>query len=98
MHDGHESSQSIMREEAVSSNDEKREEIEDKRQKRSERKKYADKTFSLISTYLTLVFFLICMCRLIGLSDAVLIALLTTTTTTVIGVFVIVIKYLFPNK
>ncbi len=73
--------------------------VYDVQQDREERKTYANRIFSLISWWLFGVFFIVLFCSIesvrISHSDAVLVALLTTTTVNVVGLFVIVAKYLF---
>jgi uncharacterized membrane-anchored protein len=69
-----------------------------------ERKKYANRIFCLVCYWLVFVGVLVLLNGVQGcftwipfrLSDAVLIALITTTTINVIGVFLFVVRYLFP--
>jgi len=67
------------------------------KQDRRERRKYAEHIFLLISTWLFTVLFILVINNKAGLqlSDAVLITLITTTTGSVLGLFIIVINYLF---
>lgn len=80
-------------------------------QDREERKKYADKIFRLILAWLAvitiLLFFQGCFNPELGcpdsqpcffLSDAVLIAAITSTTASVVALFVLVAKYLYPKR
>ena len=77
-------------------------ETESFRQDTRERKVYAGKAFVMVSIYLIVValfFFLAGLeCAPFHCSDAVLITLLSTTTTTVIGIFLLVMQYLFHKK
>lgn len=77
-----------------------KEDLKGRKQDRKERKVYANLTFSLISIWLTLIlliFIAIGQKKLIY-SDTVIVTLLTTTTIEVIGLFIIIAKYLFPSK
>lgn len=64
------------------------------------RKTYTDKLFGLISWWLIIVVYLVILSAFFRpaftLSDSVLIAFITSTTVTVIGLFIIVAKWLFP--
>lgn len=65
------------------------------------RKEYADKTYLFVCIYMCFVFFLIflaCSPSTFQMSDTVLVTLLGTTTINVIGLFAIVMNYLFPKK
>lgn len=65
------------------------------------RREYADKTYLFVCIYMCFVFFLIflaCSPSTFQMSDTVLITLLGTTTINVIGLFAIVMNYLFPKK
>ncbi|GHT50590.1 hypothetical protein AGMMS49982_06180 [Bacteroidia bacterium] len=75
----------------------KKEVLEGQKQDRVERKDYALKIFWLLVGFLivTLGMTTASGVGLLGLSDNVLIALLTTTSADVIGIFVFVVKYLF---
>lgn len=75
----------------------KNEELTEKRQNREERKKYAKWIFFLLIGYVFVVLLLLFFCgfKLITLSDTVLVSLLTTTTVNIIGIFLVVTKYLF---
>ena len=77
-------------------------ETESVRQDTRERKVYAGKAFWLVCIYLIVVavFFSLSGFEDIPFhnSDAVLITLLSTTTTTVIGIFLLVMQYLFRKK
>lgn len=72
----------------------KKENLENSRQDREERKRYANKVYWLVFLYLfsvlAIVVFYNCM-----LSDTVLVTLLTTSSANVIAVFIIVMRYLF---
>ena len=73
----------------------------DKEQDIDMRREYADKTYLFVCIYMCFVFFLIflaCSPSTFQMSDTVLITLLGTTTINVIGLFAIVMNYLFPKK
>jgi hypothetical protein len=65
-----------------------------------ERKKYAALIYWLLCTWLYALFSLLLLCGLsiLHISDKVLIALITGTTADVIGIFYIVVAYLFPKE
>lgn len=76
-------------------------EIENKAQDISMRRKYAEQIFTFVSLYMFGVFFILFLSgspSSFRMSDSVLMTLLGTTTANVIGILVIVAKYLFPNK
>lgn len=77
------------------------EEIKDMMQNREERKSYAFCIFVLICIYLFLVFVILFFSGFklwcFKLSDSILLTLLGTTLINVLGVFIIVVNYLFPN-
>lgn len=79
--------------------EERRARIESFRQNTEERKVYARETFKLIRAYLIVVASLLFLVGFVPLpfyfSDTVIVTLLTTTTTTVIGIFLLVMQYLF---
>lgn len=65
------------------------------------RKQYAEQIFALVSLYMFAVFFILILPgspSSFTMSDTVLVTLLGTTTANVIGVLVIVAKYLFPKR
>ena len=73
----------------------------DKEQDIEMRREYADKTYLFVCIYMCFVFFLIflaCSPSTFNMSDNVLMVLLGTTTINVIGLFAIVMNYLFPKK
>lgn len=80
----------------------KEEEVYDRQQNRIQRKEYADNIFAFLCVYMLFVFLILIGCGSyhahFGLSDTVLITLITTTTANVIGIFVFVVKYLFNTK
>lgn len=83
-------------------NKHKEEDLRGKEQDREQRKAYALKIFTLLRGYLICVGLLLLLsgwgvCSF-HLSDAVLITLLGTNCASIISLFVIVTKYLFPNK
>lgn len=70
-------------------------------QDRDQRKAFAERIFSFVCYYMFFVFLILFLCGSQGrfhLSDTVLVTLLGTTTANVIGLFVIVVKYLFSRK
>ena len=77
----------------------KQEQLDSNKQDRIERKKFSDKIFWMVVSFLSTVLLIVIVCAIkcipFTLSDSVLIALLTTTTANVIGVYMIVAKYLF---
>lgn len=77
----------------------KREELENRKQDRTSRKRYSWLLFSFLIVYLAAVFILLFLCAYkcscFELSDKVIITLLTTTTANVISIFAFVVKYLF---
>jgi hypothetical protein len=80
----------------------KKESLESDRQDRKERKNYADKVYRLIFGFLVIVLLIVIASGIkwlcFNLSDNVLITLLTTTSANVIGIFMIVMRYLFKQK
>jgi hypothetical protein len=80
----------------------KKEILESNRQDRIERKNYATKVYWFLIGFLCVVFGIVIatgICRLpFCLSEKVLIVILTTASANVIGVFAIVIGYLFKDK
>lgn len=74
-----------------------KQEVENISQDRKERKKFGIWTFWLVVAYLSVIFVLIFLSGFfcVYLSDAVLIALVTTLATNVLGIFYFVMKYLF---
>lgn len=95
---GEESVQNIERESSLTL-----EEIKDRVQDREERKKYARHTFIFL-VYFTFTVLLIVIA--VGadnwicfyLSDAVLITLITTSLASIVGIFAIVMRYLFKQS
>lgn len=74
-----------------------REDLEGKRQDRKQRGNFAVHIFILMCIYLALVLAIVVLkgFGILSLGDTVLNVLLTTTTANVIGIFIIVAKYLF---
>ena len=78
------------------------EQLENLIQDREGRKKFADRLFKFLIGFLTCVllivlfdgFSFVCF----DITDAALVAILTTTTANIIGVFTFVVRYLFPTK
>jgi hypothetical protein len=82
-------------------NELKKLELKSKAQDIAMRREYADKTYLFVCIYMCFVFFLIflaCSPSTFQMSDSALITLLGTTTINVIGLFAIVMNYLFPKK
>ena len=77
----------------------KAEELHRRIQDREQRKTYATYVFYFLVGYMLFVFSILFFCGLnawgFGLSDSVLIAIVTTTTANVIGIFAFVMMYLF---
>lgn len=70
-------------------------------QDRKQRKEFAEKIFSFVCLYMFSVFLILFLCGSpsnFKLSDTVLITLLGTTTANVIGILIIVVKYLFSRN
>jgi hypothetical protein len=95
-------SQELVRDEAKYLEDrEKIERIADMSAARLQREQYAKQTFRVVVVWTSLVYALLLIQALAPVkyfhpfSDKVLIALLTTTTANFIGMFVIVLKYIF---
>lgn len=78
----------------------RREELEGRKQDRIQRKGYADKIFILLCVYLLAVMVLLYFngFGLTNLEGPVLIAIVTTSAANVIGIFILVAKYLFHTK
>jgi len=78
----------------------RREELEGRKQDRIQRKGYADKIFVLLCVYLFIVMVLLYFngFGLTRLDSSVLIAIVTTSAANVIGIFILVAKYLFHTK
>ncbi|WP_299833668.1 hypothetical protein [uncultured Tenacibaculum sp.] len=77
-----------------------RQEISDRIQDRNERKKYAYRTFIFLSVFtflvLTIVFLAGFSTQLnFKLSESVLIALITSSLASIVGIFILVMRYLF---
>jgi uncharacterized membrane protein YfbV (UPF0208 family) len=73
------------------------EEVKELKQQRIQRRVFAICLFAFIAMYMCAVIVLVYLIALgvAELTDAVLVALLTTTTANVLGLFVIVAKYIF---
>lgn len=78
----------------------KNETLANKKQDRKLRKIFSYGLFVLVAIYLVIVLTFVYFCgfKLTETSDTVLVTFLGTTTANVIGLFVIVAKYLFHNK
>jgi hypothetical protein len=74
------------------------------RQNIAERKKYAGRIFFLLSCWLGGVFVILLLqgflspWRIFGIDRSVLLAVIGGTTLNVIGIFVVVVRYLFPGR
>lgn len=75
-------------------------ELDQMRQNTQERKKYAQRIFWMVSTWLIIILLMIVAVGLRGLilSDAVVLGLIGSTTINVTAFFLSVTKYLFPNQ
>lgn len=77
------------------------EEYKGKKQDREQRKDFAERIFQFLMVYMLFSGFVLVLSGIainnFHLNDEVLITLLGTTTANVIGIFVIVAKYLFPQ-
>ena len=78
----------------------RREDLEGRKQDRIQRKGYADKIFILLCVYLLAIMVLLYFngFGLTNLEGSVLIAIVTTSAANVIGIFILVAKYLFHTK
>ena len=80
----------------------KREQLESNKQDREARKDYAIKLFVFLVIFIFFVVVIVFLCGVenvrFSLNDPVLIALLTTSSANIVGVFIFVVKYLFPAK
>ena len=78
--------------------------LEQLKQDREERKRYARRIFWLVVSWLTVIVLLLFLqgflgpCGAFALSDSVLIAVATTTTASVTAILVVVVRYLFPRS
>ena len=83
-------------------NDHQEEDLKGKKQDRKQRKSFSYLIFIFLCVYLELVFVILFFSGFSGLAfrmaDSVLITLLSTTTVNVIGIFILVVKYLFPTE
>jgi len=79
--------------------DNRREELEGKKQDRKQRGKFSIWIFAFMGVYMAAVVTVLILsgAGVLNLDDSVLIAMMTTTTADVIGVFIVVAKYLFHN-
>ena len=73
------------------------EDLNGKKQDREQRGKFAGRIFNLMCCYLGAVMIIVVLkgAKVLALSDSVVNVLLTTTTANIIGIFIIVAKYLF---
>ncbi|TCI84791.1 hypothetical protein [Tenacibaculum sp. M341] len=77
-----------------------RQEVSDRIQDREERKKYAYRTFIFLSVFTSFVLLIIIgagFSKAINfeLNDSVLIALITSSLASIVGIFILVMRYLF---
>lgn len=75
----------------------KKEELESRKQDRKQRGRFSIWIFGFMGVYMFLILVALALsgAGVLTLSDTVLVSLLTTTTADVIGIFIIVAKYLF---
>jgi hypothetical protein len=87
--------------------DHSNEDLDNKRADRFQRKIYGPAIFLVIGLWLLLVAYVVLAqgftvapftCSRFALSDTVMVAFLTTSTATVIGMFLVVVNYLFPKR
>lgn len=90
----------IEREKSLVAIDLSKEELESRKQDREQRKTFSFWIFIFICVYMaiTLIVVILVGSSVLKLSDKVSITLLSTTTANVLGLFVIVAKYLFHTK
>lgn len=83
-------------------NDIRKEELKGRIQDREQRKEFAIKIYHFLCFYLSSVLFLIILSATplikFELTEAIIITLLTTTTANIIGIFILVVKYLFATR
>lgn len=78
----------------------KKEVLEGAKQDREQRRKFANRVFILIAIYLGIVLIALFFCGfgMMSLNQSVIITLLSTMTANVIGIFAMVVRYLFYHK
>ena len=78
----------------------RREELRSNIQDREERKKFADKIFILLASFIAVTLYVIVLVGFgyLELDNAVLITILSTMSANVIGIFIYVVKYLFKSN
>ncbi len=83
-------------------NDIRKEELKGKIQDREQRKEFAVKIYHFLCFYLSAVLLLIILSATplikFELTEGIIITLLTTTTANIIGIFILVVKYLFATR
>ena len=93
------SNRDVEQEIKIAELDIKKEELESKRQDRLQRKAYADNIFKFLCVYMIAIFIIIFrhgeILNGFELADSVVITLITTTTANIIGIFILVVRYLF---
>lgn len=80
----------------------RREELEGRKQDREQRKEFAVKIYHFLCFYLSSVLLLILLSGTsiirFELTEGIIITLLSTTTANIIGIFILVVKYLFATR
>lgn len=83
-------------------NDIRKEELKGRIQDREQRKEFAIKIYHFLCFYLSSVLFLVVLSATplikFELTEGIIITLLTTTTANIIGIFILVVKYLFATR
>lgn len=83
-------------------NDIRKEELKGRVQDREQRKEFAIKIYHFLCFYLSAVLLLVILSATplikFELTEGIIITLLTTTTANIIGIFILVVKYLFATR
>lgn len=83
-------------------NDIRKEELKGRIQDREQRKEFAIQIYHFLCFYLSSVLFLVVLSATplikFELTEGIIITLLTTTTANIIGIFILVVKYLFATR
>lgn len=83
-------------------NDIRKEELKGRVQDREQRKEFAIKIYHFLCFYLSVVLLLVILSATplikFELTEGIIITLLTTTTANIIGIFILVVKYLFATR
>jgi len=103
-----EQAKASLQEEGEALRERNKQDIEDRKVAREQRKRYAKWVFVLVCCWITAIFLLLVfqaigstfISTFKGLSDRVLLALITSTTVDLIGTLIIVLRYIFhvPEK